>query len=158
MALLSTIDLPRTVKRPRDQFTREGIQDAGKCFLRIGDRFSSFLEPMDQKERVKIYMDEIPMGRKVLYDMEHVRTWFGSKEASDPDFRFSGAEFWRPPVGSWVVSYEKEMEFPGPSLSNRRRSHYRTEKRAAFHDAEKIARAMGCKVAVSKVLELIDWH
>ncbi len=103
-------------------------------------------------------MDEIPMGRTVLYDMEHVQTWYGDGEAQDPEFRIANADFWRPPVGSWVVIYEKDITFSLPSLSERRSSHYRLSKSEAFDDAKALSRARGWKIAVCKVLELIDWH
>ncbi|MDF1823080.1 MAG: hypothetical protein P1U68_00470 [Verrucomicrobiales bacterium] len=115
---------------------------------------------MEPKERVRIYRDEIPMGRKVLFDMEHLRTWAGNDEAQNPELRIDDAEFHRPPVGSWVVFYGKLLDFPSPTTKFPRveRSHYRRTERAASSDARVLSRALGMKVAVCKVLDRIDWH
>lgn len=115
------------------------------------------MEEMPDKERQGVYMDEIPMGYKVLYDMEAVHTAFGSGEGTRPDFR-PEAEFWRPEEDSFVVLYEAPVAFDFNGKTDYRRSHYRDRKHKAVEDADQLAKAWGCKVAVARVEWLRDWH
>lgn len=151
------IELPRCLKPVRDIFDRKGRYKSGLYFLKIAHRFSPLMEEMPTRERQGIYMDEIPMGYKVLYDMEAVYTAFGNGEGSRPDLR-PVADFWRAERGDFVVIYEKPMEFASGGKPQFRQSHYRDRKSKAIDDADELSKAWGCKVAVARVEWLMDWH
>jgi len=57
-----------------------------------------------------------------------------------------------------VVIYEESVVYPLPALRERRGSHYWLSKNEAMDDAKALSKALNCKIAVCKVLELIDWH
>lgn len=149
--------LPRQLEPARDIFAGQGDEDEGRCFLMIGAAISNLLEDLPADERNGLYMEEIPMGRAVLYDMEKVHTQFPPEKAMNLSFR-PNAQRWRPPEGTWVVLYEKPVPSTDTKYGGADRFHYRERLNTAMDDARHLARAWGQKIAVAKVLRLTDWH
>lgn len=153
----SPISLPCERKPVRHPFSSTGKRDSGAFFLQIAGRYSNLLEEMPDKERQEIYMNEIPMGYKVLFDMELIEVFPAGKQPANPGYR-PHAEFWRPPAGSYVVLYESPVDFSPTAPASLRGSHYRDRKNTALEDGKKLSQSWGMKIVVARTNWLLDWH
>ena len=157
MDAFPNIRLPGERHPVRDIFSEGGKHGAGAYFLKVGFRIGNLMDPMSAQDRHRIYMEEIPMGYKVLFDLEAIYTSFGNESGERPSFR-PEIVFLRPEKNHFLVLYEKQVEFPAAKVERMRGGHYRDRKHKAIEDADQLAKAWGMKIAVARIEWVQDWH